>query len=114
MLKNEHKRNLTVGFNASQQVALLNTVSGQNDSLFEDEKPRHNFRMTDMGSNSAAGAVLNNTIQYNTKTFETLNSNDSLLGGMTGALGTSFQSNLTQKMADAMKRHTSLQFKWLK
>ena len=93
MLKNEHKRNLTVGFNASQQVALLNTVSGQNDSLFEDERPRHNFRMTDMGSNHASnapGAVLNNTIQYNTKTFETLNSNDSLLGGMTGALGTSF------------------------
>ena len=56
----------------------------------------------------------NNTIQYNTKTFETLNSNDSLLGGITGALGASFQSNLTQKMADAMKRHTSLQFKWLK
>ena len=91
MLKNEHKRNLTVGFNASQQVALLNTVSGQNDSLFEDERPRQNFRMTDMGSNSASNAPgLNNTIQYNTKTFETLNSNESLLGGMTGALGASF------------------------
>ena len=41
MLKNEqHKRNLTVGFNSNQQVALLNTVSGANDSLFEDDKPR--------------------------------------------------------------------------
>ena len=57
---------------------------------------------------------MNQTIQYNTKTFETLNSQESLLGGMTGGLAASFQSNLSVRMAEAMKKHTSLQFKWLK
>ena len=49
--------------------------------------------MTDMGSSSAIGAAGSNmdpTIQYNTKTFETLNSQESLLGGMTGGLAASF------------------------
>ena len=56
------------------------------------------------------------TQPFNTKTFETLNSNDSLLGGMSGALGGSmagvmagsFTSNLSKRMADAMQKHTSL------
>lgn len=57
------------------------------------------------------GSGMNQTQQYPGKTFETLNSNDSLLAGMMGA---SFTSNLSKRMADAMQKHTSLQFKWLK
>ena len=62
---------------------------------------------------------MNQTQQYNNnggKTcFETLNSNDSLLGGLTtGAGAASLASNVSKRMADAMQKHTSLQFKWFK
>ena len=127
-LKSEHKRNLTVGFNANQQAALLNTMSGiHNDSLYEDEgqqsKPRHNIL-------SPKNNQMFCTQPFNTKTFETLNSNDSLLGGsliagldmsrqmggVCGGLGStigaamagSFTSNLSKRLADAMQKHTSL------
>ena len=74
------------------------------------------MNLADMVSmTSVQNAGMNQTCQYNTKTFETLNSQDSLLGGMSGgAFAASFTSNLSKRVADAMKKHSSLQFKWLK
>ena len=90
---------------------MLNTFSGPQDSLFEEEvgtKPRASMNLADMVSmTSVNGGTMNQTCQYNTKTFETLNSQDSLLGA-------SFTSNYSKRIAEAMKKHTSLQFKWLK
>ena len=91
---------------------MLNTFSGPQDSLFEEEvgmpRPRASMNLADMISMTSVNAgTMNQTCQYNTKTFETLNSQDSLLGA-------SFNSNMSKRMAEAMKKHTSLQFKWLK
>ena len=44
------------------------------------------------------------------KDLTTMNSNDSLLSG----LNNTFTSNLSKKLANAMRQHSSLQFKWLK
>ena len=53
-----------------------------------------------------SGANMNYTQQYNSsnvgKTFDGLNSNDSLLGGLTAGIGASFTTNLSKRMADAM------------
>ena len=113
-----HKRNLTVGFNSNQnQSVAFQTINGAgqlNDSslLLEDSsiigntRNRPKLRLTDI-MNSQMLTTAQPSAED--KAFFGIQSSNSLMDA-----GQSFTSNLSKRLANAMTKHTSAQYKWLK